>query len=137
MRGNPSLVAAALSGALLLAGCAAPGVPPSSSLTGSGIEGKVWLGPTCPVERNPPDPNCADRPFATRLALTTADGARVVTEFDSGEDGAFHVRAEPGDYVIRGAREGGGPPTCASEGAITVVAERFTMADVQCDSGIR
>jgi len=34
----------------------------------TGIQGTVMAGPTCPVERNPPDPQCADRPLQTLVA---------------------------------------------------------------------
>jgi len=40
----------------------------------SGIKGTAMLGPFCPVEKNPPDPNCADRPYKTALVATNANG---------------------------------------------------------------
>src|ERR1700704_5848784 len=35
----------------------------------SGIRGNVMAGPTCPVERVPPDPACADRPLSTTITV--------------------------------------------------------------------
>ena len=39
---------------------------------GSGVRGVAMLGPTCPVMRNPPDPQCADKPYQGNLVLTTS-----------------------------------------------------------------
>ena len=95
------------------------------------------LGPTCPVERDPPDPACADRPYQTRLAVTTPDQARVVKEFESGTDGTFRVALAPGEYAIRSAAAANTLPYCASEGTVVVSSGTFTDVVVRCDSGIR
>ena len=103
----------------------------------SGIEGIVMIGPTCPVEQDPPDPECADRPYATRLAVTTPDGAQVVREFDSAENGTFQVQLEPGEYAIRSAAAANTLPYCASTEPFTARDGEYTHVDVSCDSGIR
>src|SRR3989338_9714702 len=35
----------------------------------SGVKGTISLGPTCPVMRDPPDPACADKPYATAVTI--------------------------------------------------------------------
>src|SRR5437764_398930 len=35
----------------------------------SGVNGQVLLGPTCPVERIPPDPQCAPKPYSTLVTI--------------------------------------------------------------------
>lgn len=100
----------------------------------SGAEGMVWIGPICPVEQNPPDPNCADRPFETDLVAVEAQGRSV--PFSSDGDGKFRVPLAPGSYVIRSPSQSASPPTCQSE-PFVVTAKVFTNVDVQCDSGIR
>jgi hypothetical protein len=67
------------------------------------IQGTVLLGPTCPVMMDPPDPQCADKPYATRFVLTTADQSRVIKEFSSNAQGRFNVEVPPGEYAIRSA----------------------------------
>jgi hypothetical protein len=119
-------MAAALA-AIALSGCTGP--------TGSGIYGTAMMGPTCPVERNPPDPNCADRPYTGTLLLEEPPGT-IVREFNSSADGSFNVSADPGRYVIR-SPSGTMGPTCTDDGTITVIAGRFTRADVACDTHIR
>src|SRR5207302_827906 len=44
----------------------------------SGIDGKVVSGPTCPVERMPPDPGCTPRPLAATLRVHPAAERRLV-----------------------------------------------------------
>lgn len=33
------------------------------------VSGKILLGPTCPVMKNPPDPACADKPYETSIQI--------------------------------------------------------------------
>jgi len=35
----------------------------------SGIRGEATAGPTCPVERYPPDPHCRDRPYQATVRV--------------------------------------------------------------------
>jgi hypothetical protein len=113
---------------VLASGCTTSPAPGDS-----GIEGKVMLGPTCPVQRDPPDPQCADKPYQANLAAMQ-DG-KVVQQFSSDSNGTFHVALAPGDYEIQSAQSG--HPTCSSQGTIHVTAGQFTKADVSCDTGIR
>lgn len=100
------------------------------------ISGNVLLGPTCPVQRIPPDPNCADKPYATKLVLTTADNPAVVAEFSSDANGNFSVKAAPGEYVIRSGGTGF-YPRCSNNGTIKISADGITTTTVFCDTGIR
>ncbi len=103
----------------------------------SGIEGVVLLGPTCPVEREPPEPGCEDRPYETSLVVTTADQARVVKEFRSDANGTFRVAVAPGTYQIRSAAAADVLPYCSVAEPIIVHAGSYTNVTVSCDSGIR
>ena len=59
----------------------------------SGVEGVALIGPTCPVESDPPDPDCDDRPrggiapFSVPVATTRVVSnrfTRVELRVDSG-----------------------------------------------------
>ena len=116
--------------AALFAGCSG-----SDGDHRGGVQGTVTVGPMCPVERDPPDPDCADQPLATHLAAMSEDGQRTFLEFDSDSQGRFFIKLEPGPYVIRSA----GPnmyPYCQSE-PFTVVEKLLGAVHVDCDSGIR
>ncbi len=108
----------------------------NASDNNSGISGTALLGPTCPVERIPPDPQCADKPFKTTLAITTLDGTRVIKEFSSDAYGKFKVNLSPGDYMVRSATANI-LPRCTNNGTITVRTDAYTRVTIYCDTGIR
>ncbi len=56
----------------------------------SGVSGTVVTSPTCPVETNPPQPNCAPKPYSTVVAVfrTTNTVAPFATA-QSDANGAF------------------------------------------------
>lgn len=103
----------------------------------SGISGMVLLGPTCPVVKDPPEEECADKPYATTLVVTTPDQSRVVKEFRSEETGKFTVQVEPGEYTIRSAAAANILPFCSNSGLIKVDAGAYTETTIFCDTGIR
>lgn len=119
---------------LLMTGCLQGDVP-AEPLT-SGIQGRVWVGPTCPVERDPPEPGCEDKPLATRLVVMSPDLKRRITEFESAENGTFRVGVPPGDYAIRSASQNSTPPSCSTD-TIRVAVNNYTEVRIDCDSGIR
>ena len=101
------------------------------------INGSVLLGPTCPVVKDPPEDQCADKPHKTNLALTTNDGAQVIKEFSSDENGRFTVKAPPGEYSIRSAVSGNIWPYCSSNKTTKINAGSSVETTVYCDTGIR
>ena len=80
--------------ALAIAACGTPAAQP-----GTGIQGSVQVGPTCPVERiNSP---CPPHPMAATVVVRSGNGAEV-TRFHSGPDGRFKVDLAPGSYTLIG-----------------------------------
>lgn len=118
---------------------AQPAPAPSSS--NGTVSGAVTLGPNCPVFQDPPDPQCADRPFQTSLALLAADGtggARTVTTFASDANGRFSLTVAPGTYTIGTPPELMRPlPACGPTGQFTVRSNERVTVNVSCDTGIR
>ncbi len=101
------------------------------------ILGNVLLGPTCPVVQNPPDPNCADKPYQTDLVLTTPDQSKELEKFSSDSYGVFRLEVLPGAYAIRSAAAANILPYCTSNETIQVRANETSDAIVFCDTGIR
>src|SRR5271169_551088 len=71
-------------------------VPSAKSPTGATspegtVEGSVMLGPTCPVERIPPDPACAPRPYQTRITVYQKNGTTVAAMGAPGENGFYKI----------------------------------------------
>ncbi len=101
----------------------------------SGVRGRVMLGPTCPVERIPPDPNCADKPYETLVAIfRSSDLVHAFALMSSDADGNFSVSLPPGDYVL-GAGESN-LPRC-DHPQVKVEPGEYTSVNISCDTGIR
>lgn len=112
-------------------GSGAGGIMPFNS----GILGTVLLGPTCPVMRTPPDPQCADKPYTTTVSVYRANSTKVFASMKTSADGTFHFALPPGAYTVTAT--GGTPfPRCGNV-SVSVDASGFKNADVSCDSGIR
>jgi len=65
-----------------------------------GVSGRVLAGPTCPVMRIPPDPNCADRPVAGAVLVVTDDSGHEVARATSSSTGDFSIALPAGHYVL-------------------------------------
>jgi carboxypeptidase family protein len=101
---------------------------------GSGIEGHVMAGPTCPVEK-PNDPACADRPMAgvTIVVLTAAGDEAARTKTD--DNGYYAVTLPAGPYTVEpqpvAGMVHGSPPVAVTVG------DGVTTVDIPWDTGIR
>ena len=108
----------------------------SSDLLGpdapQGIDGVALLSPLCPVltEENP----CPDQPYQAWVGVESASG-RLVTRFETGEDGRFRVGLRPGHYIL--VPESGDPFPIASEQAVDVIPGVYAEVMINFDTGIR
>jgi hypothetical protein len=101
----------------------------------SGVQGHVSLGPTCPVERDPPEPECADRPYATTIVVHRTGSPSVFATVESSVTGSFKTSLPPGSYTL--AASGGSVLPRCSPVDITVAPSGYVTADISCDTGIR
>jgi hypothetical protein len=101
----------------------------------SGVRGEVVLGPTCPVERIPPDPACAPRPYATAISVYSTGSNNPFVIGNSNASGAFQFSLSPGSYVLK-ASGGAVLPRCR-ETSITVAPDTYATTTIYCDTGIR
>lgn len=88
-----------------LTGCYAPGggsatVSPSLAPAAFAISGVATAGPVCPVERNPPDPNCRPRPVAGAVMIIKDASGAEVTRATTRGDGTFTVSLTTGSYTL-------------------------------------
>ena len=123
--------------ALVLAACNATeqSTVQQNGLNKSGIEGKVTIGPTCPVQRLD-DPNCDDLAYPAVIHVNTTNGIWV-TRFEADAQGMFKVELEPGQYTIDPQTPKEGFLPRASSQDVTVVSGVFTTVNIQYDSGLR
>jgi len=105
----------------------------SAGDTGSGIEGRVTIGPQCPVEQM--GSPCPDAPYEA-LITVTRDG-NTVEQTHSGADGTFRIALPPGTYrVVAGPVDGSSMPF-GRQVEVVVQAGTLTHVDLSVDSGIR
>ena len=118
-------------GALFVSACSGTVPPPAGS-----VSGVLVAAPMCPVETNPPDPNCAPRSVeGAVIVATTADGYEVLTTSDA--EGRFTLELPEGQITITYQPVEGlmGTP----EAALVSVAQGSTidLGFVVYDTGIR
>ncbi len=97
------------------------------------LTGHFTVSPTCPVEKTPPDPACAPKPYAALINIVSSSGE--ITQVHADMTGKFYVPLPVGTYTIMDASSVI-YPRCDSKKA-TVTENKVTIADVSCDSGIR
>jgi hypothetical protein len=103
------------------------------------VTGHVTAGPTCPVERNPPDPSCAPRPVTgaeVRVVRDDAAGA-VIAQAMTDATGAYTLDVPPGSYRLEG---GAGMPGIAAPQPVPFTAapgSALMTVDLPVDTGIR
>jgi hypothetical protein len=104
----------------------------------AGLKGRIQEGPTCPVERTPPDPQCAPRPISATLRIRPADNRSEYIQVHSDKRGRFTVELVPGTYVVHPLRVHGSEfPRPPAPFKVTIHAQRFTHITVTYDTGIR
>lgn len=101
----------------------------------SGVRGTVSLGPTCPVERMPPDPACAPKPYATAIVVYRTGSKSPHLIGNSNAAGAFEFSLPPGSYTLA-AKGGTMLPRC-NETSVAIVPDEYTSVTISCDTGIR
>jgi hypothetical protein len=103
----------------------------------TGVHGTVTAGPTCPVERDPPDPDCAARPVVGAvLVFTDADGTEVARA-TSAAGGTFTVGLAPGAYRVTAEPVEGLMGTPAPMDVEVEAGGPMTELQVSYDTGIR
>jgi hypothetical protein len=92
------------------------------------------MGPTCPVQRIPPDPNCADKPYINvKVAVINQVGKQYQGQTDTA--GNFKIIAPAGTYTVK-VISVNILPRCEQK-QVEVAANKFASVDISCDTGIR
>jgi hypothetical protein len=126
-----TLTVLGLAAALLIATACAPAAstPPAGRLTLV-----LTAGPVCPVEQDPPDPACADRPVAGEVVALVSGGLEVARG-TSDAAGRITFALPEGRYTVRPVDDGTFP-TPPAEIVVDVGAEPVELS-LLYDTGIR
>ncbi len=64
------------------------------------LRGAASAGPTCAVEKQPPEPQCAERPVAGAVILVREPDGAAVGQVTTARTGAFTISLRPGQYRL-------------------------------------
>ena len=112
------------------------GSPGSTGATTAEVKGRATAGPVCPVERIPPDPQCAPRPVASAL-LDVLRGNSRVTTVTTDSNGNFAILLGTGDYTLVPHPVTGLMGTPAPITFMVPASGQAPFLEVQYDTGIR
>ncbi len=102
------------------------------------LEGKVTIGPLCPVERYPPDPSCQpteETYKAWPIAVYTPDKKTKVAQIEPLENGTYKVELPVGEYIVDLEKQhmfGKNLPA-----TIAIKKGEITTLNIDIDTGIR
>jgi hypothetical protein len=105
------------------------------------LMGKVSIGPLCPVETDPPDPDClpTEETFkAWPIAVSTANGKRKIVQLHPNPDGTYDVELPVGNYLVNlENQQSYGPGGSNLPVLIEINRSDTTRLDIDIDTGIR
>ena len=121
---------------LLLAG----GCDKLSSDEAGILEGKISIGPICPVETDPPDPGClptAETYKAYPVAVWTSDGEKKIIQINPAIDGTYRTDLEPGKYLIMLEIDRSNIGSSNLPVEVSIISDNITTLNIDIDTGIR
>jgi hypothetical protein len=104
------------------------------------LEGKVSIGPLCPVETDPPLPGClptAETYKAYPVTIWTSNEKRKVAQINPSLDGSYRVELAPGNYLIRLDKEQNSIGSSNLPAEVSIISQDETKLDIEIDTGIR
>ncbi len=124
-----------LIGIILTSGC----IQQQNRISEKGsLEGKITIGPLCPVEKFPPDPRCQPTEATYKawpIAVYTFDKKTKVAQIEPLVNGTYKVELPIGEYVVDLEKQhmfGKNLPA-----AVTIKKGEITTLNIDCDTGIR
>lgn len=110
-----------------------PQVAPTSNGNNGYLSGRVTISPVCPVERIPPDPQCAPKGYS--LSINVVEN-NFLKQINSDANGYFDLNLPAGTYNLKPISVNV-YPRCMETDNIIVKVNSSTTAQISCDSGIR
>jgi hypothetical protein len=117
-----------------------PGCDKLSSQEEGILEGKISIGPICPVETDPPDPGClptAETYKAYPVSVWTAGGIRKITQINPALDGSYKTDLEPGKYLIILETDSDNIGSSNLPAEVNIMSDHITTLNIDIDTGIR
>jgi hypothetical protein len=126
------LISVAVISVALLVSCGDTDAPAATA----SIEITARAGPTCPVETDPPSPDCAARPVQTAMIVVIDPQGHEVGRGATGSDGRVIIDVPPGELTVVPQPVEGLLGTAATQ-AMTVADGQTLQVTADYDTGIR
>ena len=130
------LVAVSAASIVLLTGCGGTSDPSDAPTTTASLQITAVAGPVCPVQTDPPSPECAPRPVDAALIVVTDSEGSEVARGTTGPDGIVVVDVAPGELIVVPQPVEGLLGT-AEAVVVTATGGRTLPITVEYDTGIR
>ncbi len=104
------------------------------------LEGKISIGPLCPVERVPPDPGClptAETYKAYPVSVWTSGGRREMARLNPSLDGFYQVSLVTGKYLVKLDNGNNIPGSSNLPVLVSIAGRDTTVLNINIDTGIR
>lgn len=104
------------------------------------LEGKIAIGPLCPVETYPPSPGCvptSETYKAYPVIVRTSGGGRKIAQLNPSVEGHYKTELDPGDYTVILDIDDNGISRSNLPLEISVTSGQSTFLDINIDTGIR
>jgi hypothetical protein len=104
------------------------------------LEGKISIGPLCPIEHDPPDPGClptAETYKAYPVGIFSSDGKHKITQVIPALDGTFRIDLDPGKYLVILESEHFRIGSSNLPAEVVIISQNKTILDIDIDTGIR
>jgi hypothetical protein len=104
------------------------------------LEGTITIGPICPVQTDPPAPEClptAETFNAYPVSVWTANGRIKIAQIKPSTDGKFTVELSPGNYKVILEKEQNGVGGSSLPVVVTINTLEITTLNINIDTGIR
>ncbi|MFA5814324.1 MAG: hypothetical protein WC865_01710 [Bacteroidales bacterium] len=104
------------------------------------LEGVISIGPICPVEKIPPDPDClptAETYKAYPVSVWTSNGSRKIAQINPALDGSFRTELAPGNYMVLLEKEQNNIGSSNLPVVLSIISEDTTFLNINIDTGIR
>ena len=134
-RGYISLFVVYLFGLFLISGC-----DKQYTQEAGFLEGIISIGPLCPVEKDPPDPDCLptyETFKAYPVSIWTSDGRSKITRINPALDGSYRIELVPGNYLVKLEKEQNTIGSSNLPVQASIVAQKETFLNIDIDTGIR
>ena len=122
--------------ALVLVACGGTGDSGTGAAATARLEIRVLAAPTCPVETEPPSPECAPQPVESATIVVTDANGDEVGRGTTRADGVVGFDVSPGELTVV-PRPVEGLLGTAPPISVTLAAGQSLQVSVDYDTGIR